>query len=92
MGNRDEVSCPECGEAQGDLWDYDWGQRESLTASCWSCGKDYVLVRHVSAWYEARRLPAPCPACGQTDTGRCPKYGRLRPHPRPPRPSSTAGG
>jgi len=52
----EEVLCPECGESQGDLWDYDWGSRECLAAQCGECGADYTLMRHVSVRYEARKL------------------------------------
>ena len=51
-----DVLCPECEEAQGDLWDYDWGSREELVASCGECGADYILMRHVSVDYEAKKL------------------------------------
>ena len=51
------VECPECGETQGDLWDHEWGQRESLVTSCGSCGADYQLTRHVSVTYTAAPIP-----------------------------------
>jgi len=52
----ESVQCPVCGEAQRDLWDYDWGTREELTASCGSCNAQYTLIRHVSVSYEARPI------------------------------------
>ena len=52
----EQVACPECGEAQSDLWDYVWGQREEMVVACGSCGVDYTLVRRVSVSYEARRI------------------------------------
>ena len=52
----DTVKCPACGETQRDLWDHDWGSREELTASCGSCGADYMLIRTVSVSYEAKVL------------------------------------
>ncbi len=54
----EQVQCPECNEVQRDLWDHDWGTRETITTGCGSCGKDYVLARHVSVSYEAMRVVA----------------------------------
>lgn len=52
----DTVQCPACDARQRDLWDYDWGSRESIVTSCDSCGADYTLSRTVSVTYEARAL------------------------------------
>ena len=52
------VDCPECGARQTDLWDYEWGTREELTASCGSCGADYLLSREVAVDYYAHSLRA----------------------------------
>ena len=68
----DTVKCPTCGEIQRDLWDCDWGSREELTASCGSCGADYMLSRTVSVSYEAKALSVVvdarqrCFICSQT--------------------------
>jgi hypothetical protein len=64
----DRVLCPECEKVQGDLWDYEWGQKESLVATCGECGADYLLTRRVSVTYSAERIrkpmDAPCAICG----------------------------
>ena len=58
--DSDVVICPECGESQGDLWDYEFGSREELVTSCGSCGKDYVLHQRVTYDFAASAV-APCP-------------------------------
>ena len=55
----DAVACPLCGALQKDLWEHDFGSREELTASCGTCGADYLLGRHVTVTYAVRR-PAAC--------------------------------
>jgi len=50
------VQCPECHEHQADLWDHEWGSRECVETTCGECGAPYILVRHVSVRYEAKRL------------------------------------
>ncbi len=52
-------NCPACGKDNRDLWDHDWGTRESFVTSCDHCGEDYVLARHVSVSYEAMRVIDP---------------------------------
>jgi hypothetical protein len=52
----DTVTCPACGAVQRDLWDHDWSRHEDIVTSCDSCGKDYMLSRHVSVSYEASKL------------------------------------
>ncbi len=47
------VLCPECGEAQGDLWEHDFGSLEEIITACGSCGEDYVLHLRVTHKYAA---------------------------------------
>lgn len=87
---NEAVSCPECGEENGDLWDHDWGNREELTTSCGSCGKDFLIFRHITVRYEARPLKCDtidrrCSECQwvglldhhMTPSGRCPNTGKV---------------
>lgn len=52
----DRVKCPYCDAAQADLWEHDWNLYEDVVTSCDSCGKDYMLSRHVSVSYSAAKL------------------------------------
>lgn len=47
------VICPECGEAQGDLWEHEFGSREEIVTACGSCGLDYTLHLRVTHRYAA---------------------------------------
>jgi len=55
----DSVTCPYCGEAWGDNWDYEWGQREEIHIECPHCTKPLVLHRSVSVDYGVSKEPAP---------------------------------
>jgi len=57
--------CPDCGEKQPNMDDYDWGSREEVTATCNSCGRDYILSRKVSVSYGAVSLRT-CSLCGHS--------------------------
>lgn len=47
----ESVECPECHESWGDLWDYEWGNREEIHIECPHCGVKLVLHRSFSVDY-----------------------------------------
>ncbi len=49
----DGVACPHCGKVQRDLWDYRWGNHETIETECGSCAKPITLTRIVTVDYTA---------------------------------------
>lgn len=47
------IACPACSEEWGDLWDYGWGNEESLDIECPHCEATLTLTRNVSVRYAA---------------------------------------
>jgi hypothetical protein len=52
----ERIDCPWCGSTHSDLWDHEWGSRESIELECDNCGKPYELNRAVSVSYTATRV------------------------------------
>ena len=49
------IACPWCGHRITDLWDYEWGSRETITSDCGECSKPISISRNVSVDYRATR-------------------------------------
>lgn len=52
----DCVLCPECGAQHSDLWDFEWGSRETIEIECGECGTDLALHMRTSVSYAVSRV------------------------------------
>lgn len=50
----DEITCPYCGSTNDESYEY---TEDDTTASCGSCGKDFLLSVHVSVDYSTKKCP-----------------------------------
>jgi len=63
-------TCPHCGHIEKDAWEIDFGSASDGDTyhTCNSCGRDYLLSRHVSVSYSARPI-IDDPACNPQSKG-----------------------
>ena len=57
-GESMNLLCPWCGSVITDPDDYEWGNREGLTAECGECGNEFVLSRRIDVSYRAEKPKA----------------------------------
>lgn len=53
----DEVTCPYCGEAHGDSWE--WASDHDDAMLCDYCGQTFSYYKHLEVTYVSRRKDAP---------------------------------
>ena len=52
------VTCPSCGEKQGDLWEYNMGDEDIKEVDCGSCDARFMLHCSVTVEYAASPIEA----------------------------------
>lgn len=47
----DRVPCPHCGHMIKDLWDFEWGRKETVYTECDNCLKPIEICKQESIEY-----------------------------------------